>query len=98
MRSIERSVRRKAQALFLLSVAVILTACSSTPPAPVVIPVKTPVATLAAGEPVMPYSQILLHDAPLPLAADYTVSSQNWTLANYDTLATRNVTVPGCCS
>ena len=97
MRSIERGARRKILALCLLSVAVILTACASTSPAPVVIPIKTPVATLAAGEPILPYSQILLHDAPLPLAADYAVDGRNWTLANYDTSATRAVALPGCC-
>ncbi len=53
---------------------------------------------MAAGEPVLPYSQILLHDAPLPLAADYHVDSNNWTLASYDTSATRDVTMPECCS
>lgn len=84
--------------LYLLAVAVMLAACASTPPAPVGIPINTPVATLAGGEPIRPYSQILLHDAPLPLAADYSVDSQNWTLANYDTSATRDVSVPECCS
>ncbi|HEY6540745.1 MAG TPA: PQQ-binding-like beta-propeller repeat protein, partial [Ktedonobacteraceae bacterium] len=97
MRSIERSVQPKGLTLWLLAVAVMLAACSSTPPAPVVIAIKTPVATLAAGEPILPYSQILLHDAPLPLAADYAVDSRNWTLANYDASATRDVAVPGCC-
>ena len=62
------------------------------------IAIKTPAATLAAGEPILPYSQILLHDAPLPLAADYAVDSRNWTLANYDVSATRDVPLPGCCS
>jgi len=98
MRSIERSARRKSLILCLLVGMLLLTACSSTPPMPVVIAVKTPVATLAAGEPILPYSQILLHDAPLPSAADYSVDSGNWTLANYDTSATRDVSVPDCCS
>jgi outer membrane protein assembly factor BamB len=75
-----------------------LAACASTPPAPTVISIKTPVATLAAGEPVLPHSQILLRDAPLPLAPDYSVDSQNWTLAGYNTFATRDVAAPGCCS
>ncbi|HLQ10809.1 MAG TPA: PQQ-binding-like beta-propeller repeat protein [Ktedonobacteraceae bacterium] len=82
----------------MLALAVILAACTSTPPSPVVIPIKTPVATLAAGEPILPYSQILLHAAPLPLAADYHVDRNNWTLAGYDTAATRDVALPDCCS
>src|SRR5579863_9543023 len=98
MHSVERSARRRSVIPCLLAVVVMLTACSSTPPAPVVIAIKTPVPGLAAGEPILPYSQILLHDAPLPLAADYSVESRNWTLANYDTSATRDVLVPGCCS
>jgi len=98
MRSIERSVRRKTLIPCLLAVVLLLTACSSTSPAPIVVAIKTPVATLAAGEPILPYSQVLLHDAPLPSAADYSVGSRNWTLANYDTSATRDVSVPGCCS
>ncbi len=88
----------KAPLLCLLVFALLLTACSSTPPVPVIIAIKTPVATLAAGEPILPYSQILLHDAPLPLASDYAADSGNWTLANYDTSATRDVAVPGCCN
>jgi eukaryotic-like serine/threonine-protein kinase len=75
-----------------------LIACASTPPAPPILSVRTPIVTLAAGEPVLPHSQILLHDAPLPLATDYSSSSHNWTLAGYDTSATRDVTTPGCCS
>ena len=82
----------------MLALAVILAACTSTPPSPVVIPIKTPVATLAAGEPILPHSQVLLHDAPLPLAADYNVDRNNWTLAGYDTAATRDVVLPDCCS
>ena len=81
----------------MLALAAVLAACTSTPPAPVVITIKTPVATLAAGEPILPYSQILLHDAPLPLAADYQVDRNNWTLAGYDTAATRDVALPDCC-
>lgn len=82
----------------MLALAVILAACTSTPPSPVVIPIKTPVAMQAAGEPILPYSQILLHDAPLPLAADYNVDRNNWMLAGYDTAATRDVVLPDCCS
>jgi outer membrane protein assembly factor BamB len=98
MRSIERSAWRKRLFLCLLALVVMLTACASRPVAPVVITIKTPVPGLAAGEPILPYSQILLHDAPLPFASDYAVDSRNWTLANYDTSATRDVMVPGCCS
>src|ERR1700676_2707263 len=98
MRSIERSARRKAYVLFLLALTLMLTACASTPSAPPILSVRTPIVTLAAGEPVLPHSQILLHDAPLPLATDYSSSSYNWTLAGYDTSATRDVTTPGCCS
>lgn len=98
MRSTKRSARRKAPILCLLAGVLLLTACASTSPAPVVIAIKTAPPGLAAGEPILPYSQILLHDAPLPLAADYAVTSGNWTLANYDTSATRDVMVPDCCS
>ena len=78
--------------------ALMLVACASTPPAPVVISIPSPAPSIAAGEPVLPYSQILLHKAPLPLAADYSIESNNWTLAGYDTSATRDVAMPGCCS
>jgi glucose dehydrogenase len=99
MRSIERNAPRSfIISLFLLALAVMLAACSSTPPAPAAITIKTPPPTLAAGEPILPYSQIMLHDAPLPLASDYAVDSRNWTLANYDVSATRDVPLPGCCS
>src|SRR5216683_1607229 len=94
MHSVDISMRRRGFALFILALAVILAACTSTPLSPVVIPIKTPVATLAAGEPILPYSQILLHDAPLPLAADYHLDRNNWTLAGYDTAATRDVALP----
>ena len=82
----------------MLALVAMLTACVSTPPAPIVISIKTPVATLAAGEPILPYSQILLHDAPLPLATDYAVNSHDWTLAGYNTSATRDVILSHCCS
>src|SRR5581483_8512503 len=98
MHSIDRYVRRKGFALCIFALAVMLASCSSTSSAPVVVSIKTPAATLAAGEPVLPYSQILLHDAPLPLAADYYADRNGWTLANYDTSATRAVTMPDCCS
>src|SRR5690348_13482721 len=98
MRSTERCTWRNFPILCLLAGVLLLTACRSTSPVPVVIAIKTPVPGLAAGEPILPYSQILLHDAPLPLAADYSVDSENWTLANYDTSATRDVVVPDCCS
>src|SRR5712691_6436490 len=98
MHSVDISMRRRSFALFMLALAAILAACASTPPSPVVIPIKTPVATLAAGEPILPHSQVLLHAAPLPLAADYHVDRNNWTLAGYDTAATRDVALPDCCS
>src|SRR5690349_10026206 len=98
MRSIERGARHKAPILCLLAFALLLTACNSTSSTPVVIAIKTPIPGLAAGEPILPYSQILLHDAPLPVPADYAVNSQNWTLANYDPSGTRDVTVSGCCA
>ncbi len=91
-------MRRRGFALFMLALTVMLAACASTPLSPVAIPIKTPVATQAAGEAILPYSQILLHDAPLPLAADYHVDRNNWTLAGYDTAATRDVALPDCCS
>ena len=79
----------------MLALMVTLMACAS-PSAPPILSIKTPIATLAAGEPVLPYSQILLHNAPLPLAADYAVNSHNWTLAGYNTYATRDIAVPNC--
>ena len=45
----------------------------------------------------MPHSQIFLHDAPLPTAADLRFDSRNWTLAGFDNAATRFVSLPACC-
>src|SRR6266852_9325738 len=98
MHSVDISMRRRGFALLMLALTVMLAACASTPLSPVAIPIKTPVATQAAGEAILPYSQILLHDAPLPLAADYHVDRNNWTLAGYDPAATRDVALPDCCS
>jgi outer membrane protein assembly factor BamB len=98
MHSIEVSKRRKGFALCMFALAFILAACDSTSATPPVISIKTPVATLVAGEPVLPHSQILLHNAPLPLAGDYKVDSNNWTLAGYNSSATREVVMPYCCS
>ena len=98
MHSIDISMKRKYFALSMLALAIMLTSCASTSTAPIVISIKTPAPIIAGGEPILPYSQILLHDAPLPLAADYHVDSHNWTLADYDTSATRDVAIPDCCS
>ena len=45
----------------------------------------------------MPHSQILLHDAPLPTAADLRFDSRNWTLAGFDNAGIRFVSMPACC-
>jgi outer membrane protein assembly factor BamB len=89
-----------ALSMFMFALAITLASCAPTPTStvPVVISIKTPVSATAGGEPILPYSQILLHNAPLPLATDYSVDSHNWTLAGYDTSATRDVTMPDCCS
>lgn len=56
---------------------------------------KTPV--IAGGEVVLPHSQILLHDAPLPTQADLQPPVNQWTLAGYDSTATRAVSLTSCC-
>src|ERR1700730_13374467 len=102
MHSIDRSMKRKyfALSMFMFALAITLASCAPTPAStvPVVTSINTPVSARAGGEPILPYSQILLHNAPLPLATDYSVDSHNWTLAGYDTSATRDVTMPDCCS
>ncbi|HEV7236172.1 MAG TPA: hypothetical protein VGN15_08335, partial [Ktedonobacteraceae bacterium] len=52
---------------------------------------------LAAGEAILPYSQIHFHDAPLPTQADLRLPVNAWSLEGYDSTATRVVTLTSCC-
>ena len=58
----------------------------------------TPTPATAAGEAVLPHSQIHFHDAPLPTRADLNFTSGNWTVAGHDSYSTRAVILPACCS
>jgi outer membrane protein assembly factor BamB len=58
----------------------------------------TPTPATAAGEAVLPHSQIHFRDAPLPTQADLNFTSDDWTLAGHDSYSTRAVILPACCS
>ena len=53
---------------------------------------------MAGGEMVLPHSQIHFHDAPLPTSDAFQLPANAWTLAGYDSAATRAVTLTACCS
>ncbi len=84
-------------ALYIGALMVILSACDANPGVPATLNKRTPTVSTAAGEPILPHSQIFLHDAPLPTAADLRFDSRNWTLAGFDNAATRFVSLPACC-
>src|SRR6266567_3571139 len=71
-------------ALYIGALMVILSACDANPGVPATLNKRTPTVSTAAGEPILPHSQIFLHDAPLPTAADLRFDSRNWTLAGFD--------------
>ena len=81
----------------LSALALILTACDSGTTTILITPVGRPSPTIAAGEPVLPRSQIFLRPAPLPTASDLAFDSQNWTLSGFDNGDTRSIPLPGCC-
>lgn len=56
-----------------------------------------PTPSVAGGEPVLPFSQIFFHDAPLPSQADLQFDSNTWTLNGHDTASTRSVVLTACC-
>jgi glucose dehydrogenase len=58
----------------------------------------TPTPATAAGEAVLPHSQIHFRDAPLPTQADLNFTSDDWTLAGHDSYSARAVILPACCS
>src|SRR5215469_4598995 len=59
---------------------------------------KTPTPAMAAGEVVLPHSQVHFHDAPLPTGADFNFTGDEWTLAGHDSYSTRAVILSACCS
>jgi outer membrane protein assembly factor BamB len=81
----------------LLACIFLLTACNGGVDATNITPLKTPIPSMAAGEPILPHSQVFLHDAPLPSQADAQYDSSAWTLAGFDNAATHAVTLQGCC-
>ncbi len=82
----------------LLLLACLAAACSAPATVQSVDRHATPTMAIAGGEPVLPYSQIFFHDAPLPTPADFQFAADAWTLAGHDSDGTRSVAVPGCCS
>lgn len=79
---------------FLLS---LFTACSTAHQSQETVIHAMPTPLMAGGETVLPHSQILFHDAPLPGAADMRFDSGSWTLAGYDAAGTRSVVLSSCC-
>lgn len=71
----------------------LLVACTSAPSRPAHVTI-TPTPRIAAGEPVLPHSQIFYQEAPLPSTTDMQFSSSTWTLPGHDSLATREVDLP----
>jgi outer membrane protein assembly factor BamB len=83
--------------IFFALIALFSACDSALNPAPS-IPYKTPTPVMAGGEPVLPYSQIVFHDAPLPGQADLQFNSSTWTLSGHDGASTRSIVLPSCCS
>lgn len=95
----KRIVSCRCSHIVLLCVLVaVVAACSSAPANQSPIAVKTPTSIMAGGEPVLPHSQILFHEAPLPAQADFRFGDDAWTLAGHDSDATRAVELPSCCT
>ncbi len=94
-----RRTMRRAFCLFRLVACVfLLAACNGGTSAVSSAPVKSPLPSTAAGEPILPHSQIFLRAAPLPAPADMRYDSSAWTLAGFDNAATHAVTLQGCCN
>ena len=84
--------------LALCLILCLLTACSGAASGQPIIKQTTPTPATAAGEPVLPHSQIHFHDAPLPTRADLSFTGDDWTLAEHDNDSTRALVLPACCS
>src|SRR5262245_8876605 len=65
-------------AAFLCLILSLFTACSGAANGQSIIK-RTPPAK-AAGEVVLPHSQVHFHDAPLPTGADFNFTGNDWTL------------------
>lgn len=90
--------RRLLPVLFTCSLCLsILMSCTLVPTSPPVKKIATPVPLKAGGEIVLPHSQILLHNAPLPNSADLNFSTDSWTLPGHDAADTRSIVESGCC-
>lgn len=89
---------QKIASIFLCLLLLCVAACASNTPSPSVTVQKTPTAAMAGGEAVLPHSQILIHEAPLPTAADLHLTGGDWTLAALDFASTRLVVLPACCA
>src|SRR5579872_1961326 len=84
--------------MFMLVMLLFLAACAPNAPTPSVTVQKTPTPAMAGGEAILPHSQIFLHEAPLPTAADMRFDNGDWTLAALNGASTRSVVLPGCCA
>ena len=86
----------------LIALCLILYLCAACSTGPfqqaTATPVVMPKPLLAGGEVVLPHSQVHFRDAPLPTLAAFQLPVNEWTLAGYDSAATRAVTLPSCCS
>lgn len=80
--------------IWLCLLGCLLMACAGPAPGQPLHPGTIPTPSMAAGEPVLPHSQIFFQDAPLPSATDAQFSSATWTLPGHDSLATRAVDLP----
>lgn len=88
---------RLRRTMFILVMLLFLAACAPNAPTPSVTVQKTPTPAMSGGEVILPHSQIFLHEAPLPMAADMRFNNGDWTLAALNGASTRSVLLPGCC-
>ncbi len=96
MHSSEQKIKYRNMNLIIGCIILCLCSACSTSSYHQVTPVAT-TAVLAGGEAILPYSQIHFHDAPLPTQAEMRLPANAWSLAGYDSTATRAVTLPSCC-
>lgn len=89
---------RRGSSIILCLLMLFMAACASNAPTPTVTVQKTPTVATAGGEVVLPHSQILLHEAPLPSDADTRLPVGDWTLSALDYAATRSVALTMCCT
>lgn len=91
-------MRLREICLMLALLCFLLTACSTTPTIhQTTMRQKTSPLALAGGEPILPHSQILLHDAPLPTQMDFRFSENAWTVSGHDSYATHASQLTTCC-